>query len=171
MDLTGYKTRVLPLQNKLLAFSERLLGDSEDARDAVQEVFLKLWNLRQKLDDYRSIEAFAMTVTRNHCLDRIKARRTVRLEDKHSLPGELIDGTSPGDILERKDAVANVKEIIDSLPEKQRSIIHLRDIEGFDNEEIADIMKMDVNNVRVVLSRTRKTVREKLILKYDINGH
>ena len=74
MNVEDFKIQVLPLQDKLYSFSLRFLGDSEDAKDAVQEVLIKLWKLRDNLENYRSILAFAMTVTRNHCLDRIKAR-------------------------------------------------------------------------------------------------
>ena len=174
MDLNEYKIKVLPMQDKLLGFSKRLLGEPEEARDTVQEVFLKLWNLREKLGQYRNLEAFAMTVTRNHCLDKIKARRTVRLEEKHYNSIDFNSDPSPGELLERKDAAGYVKEIIQALPENQRSVIHLRDVEGYENEEIAKIMDMDVNNIRVILSRTRKKVRVELLKKYYSNensGH
>ena len=165
MNVEDFKIHVLPLQDKLYSFSLRFLGDSEDAKDAVQEVLIKLWKLRDSLENYRSILAFAMTVTRNHCLDRIKARRTVPLEDNKVYSGQVVN-TTPGDILERKDLTEKIKRIIGELPENQRSVIHLRDIDGFDNQEIAEIMSMDVNNVRVLLSRARKKVREELLKNY-----
>jgi len=165
MNVEDFKIHVLPLQDKLYSFSLRFLGDSEDAKDAVQEVLIKLWKLRDSLENYRSILAFAMTVTRNHCLDRIKARRTVPLEDNKVYSGQVVN-TTPGDILERKDLTEKIKRIIGELPENQRSVIHLRDIDGFDNQEIAEIMSMDVNNVRVLLSRARKKVREDLLKNY-----
>ena len=79
MDTERYKNEVLPIKDKLYRFALRLLGDSEEARDAVQETFLKLWKLRDKLDTYRSLEAFSMTMIKNYCLDKIKARRTVSI--------------------------------------------------------------------------------------------
>ena len=165
MNVEDFKIQVLPLQDKLYSFSPRFLGDSEDAKDAVQEVLIKLWKLRDSLENYRSILAFAMTVTRNHCLDRIKARRTVPLDDNKVYAGQVVN-TTPGDILERKDLTEKIKRIIGELPENQRSVIHLRDIDGFDNQEIGEIMSMDVNNVRVLLSRARKKVREELLKNY-----
>jgi len=165
MNVEDFKIQVLPLQDKLYSFSLRFLGDSEDAKDAVQEVLIKLWKLRDSLENYRSILAFAMTVTRNHCLDRIKARRTVPLDDNKVYAGQVVN-TTPGDILERKDLTEKIKRIIGELPENQRSVIHLRDIDGFDNQEIGEIMSMDVNNVRVLLSRARKKVREELLKNY-----
>ncbi len=165
MNVEDFKIQVLPLQDKLYSFSLRFLGDSEDAKDAVQEVLIKLWKLRDSLENYRSILAFAMTVTRNHCLDRIKARRTVPLDDNKVYAGQVVN-TTPGDILERKDLTEKIKRIIGELPENQRSVIHLRDIDGFGNQEIGEIMSMDVNNVRVLLSRARKKVREELLKNY-----
>lgn len=165
MNVEDFKIQVLPLQDKLYSFSLRFLGDSEDAKDAVQEVLIKLWKLRDSLENYRSILAFAMTVTRNHCLDRIKARRTVPLEDNKVYSGQVVT-TTPSDILERKDLTEKIKRIIGKLPENQRSVIHLRDIDGFDNQEIGEIMSMDVNNIRVLLSRARKKVREELLKNY-----
>ena len=165
MNVEDFKIQVLPLQDKLYSFSLRFLGDSEDAKDAVQEVLIKLWKLRDSLENYRSILAFAMTVTRNHCLDRIKARRTVPLDDNKVYAGQVVN-TTPGDILERKDLTEKIKRIIGELPENQRSVIHLRDIDGFGNQEIGEIMSMDVNNVRVLLSRARKKVREELLKNF-----
>ncbi len=155
MEVEDFKIQVLPLQDKLYSFALRFLGDSEDAKDAVQEVFLKLWKLRNSLDSYRSLVAFAMTVTRNHCLDRIKAKRTIPIEDNKVYSSQNVNIT-PGDILEIKDLAEIVRKIINELPENQRSVIQLRDIDGFDNQEIGEILKMDANNVRVLLSRARK---------------
>jgi len=165
MEVEDFKIQVLPLQDKLYSFALRFLGDSEDAKDAVQEVFVKLWKLRDSLDSYRSLVAFAMTVTRNHCLDRIKAKRTIPIEDNKVYTSQIVN-TTPGDILEKKDLAEIVRKIINELPENQRSVIHLRDIDGFDNQEIGEILKMDTNNVRVLLSRARKKVREELLANY-----
>ncbi len=79
------------MQNKLYGFSCRLLGNPEDARDAVQEIYVKLWKLKSKLNNYKNLEAFAMTMTRNHCIDRIRARRTVSIEDQFSRTDRLAD--------------------------------------------------------------------------------
>lgn len=170
MEVEDFKIQVLPLQDKLYSFALRFLGDSEDAKDAVQEVFVKLWKLRDSLDSYRSLVAFAMTVTRNHCLDRIKAKRTIPIEDNKVYSSQIVNAT-PGDILEKKDLAEIVRKIINELPENQRSVIQLRDIDGFDNQEIGEILKMDANNVRVLLSRARKKVREELLANYYTHGN
>src|ERR1035437_5019654 len=75
MDLREFKIQVFPLKNKLFRIANRLLDDSEDAKDIVQEVFIKLWNMRDKLDIYRSVEALAVVSTRNLCLDKLKTKK------------------------------------------------------------------------------------------------
>jgi RNA polymerase sigma factor (sigma-70 family) len=159
MDTERYKNEVLPIKDKLYRFALRLLGDSEEARDAVQETFLKLWKLRDKLDTYRSLEAFSMTMIKNYCLDKIKARRTVSIEQVYIQPQ-----SDENDTDEKRYEIAEtynrVKKLMDVLPEQQRVIIQLRDVEGYEFEEISEITDMNVNAIRVNLSRARKRIKE-----------
>ena len=161
MDLHEFKIQVFPLKNKLFRLANRLLGDPEDAQDIVQETFIKLWNRREKLDEYRSVEALAMVTTRNLCLDKLKAKRypTEKLENLKS------DIPEPGTEMrtDLTELTEKIKEIIRSLPEQMKTIMQLRDIEGYDFEEIAEIMEMNENAIRVSLSRARKKVREIMI--------
>jgi RNA polymerase sigma factor (sigma-70 family) len=160
MEINRFKQEVLPLKNKLYRFASRLLEDQEEARDAVQEVLIKLWNLRASLDTLNSLEAFAMKITRNHCLDFIKARRTVSIEHTKSL--HFNDDLQAGTVkdLETRNEVEYIKELIAQLPENQRLIIQMRDIEGYEFEEIGEALEMTVNTIRVNLSRARKKIRE-----------
>ena len=139
-----------------------------EAEDIVQEVFLKLWKMRDKMPEINNREAMAMTITRNLCLDRIRARRTVTgreeiIEDNRKTT-ELPDET-----LHRKETVKQVHRIMQGLPENQRTVMHLRDIEGYDFEEIEKATGINGNNIRVLLSRARKRVKEQL-LKQHHNG-
>ena len=87
MELKQFKITVVPLRDKLLNYARRMTDDPSDAEDAVQEVMLKLWNLRQKLDEYRSIEAVAMTMTHHLCMDMWRAkRRTLYHSTVYRLP-------------------------------------------------------------------------------------
>ena len=149
------------MHKKLFSYSLRLLGNSEDAKDAVQEVFIKLWKRRETLEEYRSLEAFSMRVTRNLCLDKLKAKKPEYVEEK-TLQMVRTSGSTPAELLERKETYGRIKEIISGLPENQRSVIHLRDIEGYEYKEMGEILNMDLNNIRVLLSRARKAVREAL---------
>lgn len=156
-----FKKEVLPLQKKLFSYSLRLLGNPEDAKDAVQEVFIKLWKRRETLEEYRSLEAFSMRVTRNLCLDKLKAKKPEYVEEKTLQLGRT-SGFTPAELLESKEIYGRIKKIISGLPENQRSVIHLRDIEGYEYKEMGEILNMDLNNIRVLLSRARKAVRKAL---------
>ena len=148
MELKQFKITVVPLRDKLLNYARRMTDDPSDAEDAVQEVMLKLWNLRQKLDEYRSIEAVAMTMTHHLCMDLWRAKRP----DTLSL--DRVQAPTPS------DEFRLMREIIDSLPTLQRTIIRMKDIEEYETEEIAEITGCNAEAIRSNLSRARKKVRE-----------
>ncbi len=163
MDLPDFQSQVYPLKNKLFRFARRMLDHTEEAEDTVQDVFIRLWNIRQKLGEYRSVEALAMVTARNLCLDRIKSRRhpVENLEDHRRFLENMPD---PGSA-DHAEMAGEVRLAIRSLPDPQQAIIHLRDIEGYEFGEIAAITGMNENAVRVALSRARKRIREHLIRK------
>lgn len=168
MNAAEFKTKVLPVNQKLLRLSFRFLGDLQEAEDAVQEVFIKLWNMRDKLAGVNNIEAFATTIIKNYCLDKLKARRTVSLESQaqhiHSREDTY---ENPHQMSENQDSVDFVKMIIDQLPDQQKSVMIMRDIEEYSFEEIQEITGFDMNYIRVNLSRARKQVREELIKVHE----
>ncbi len=157
-----FKTDVLPISNKLMRFALQILQNEEEAKDVLQDVFLKLWQKRDELSAIENLEAFAMRMMRNRCLDMIRARRTVSMEvvRKGNLPDEE---SYDSDHLEFADSASLVKRIIADLPNLQRTVIHLRDIEQLDYEEIAAATEMNVNAIRVNLSRARKKVRDEIL--------
>ncbi len=169
MDAKEFKTEVLPMKNKLYRFASRLLDDAEEAQDAVQEVFIKLWNMRDRLHTLNSAEAFAMTITRNYCLDRIKARKTVSVEQTKSLLFKEDKNENIEERTEQRDTLMHVRKIMALLPEQQRMIIHLRDIEGYEFEEIEQALDINLNTIRVNLSRARKKLRE-IYINSEQNG-
>ena len=169
MDTNRFKSEVLPLKHKLYRFASRLLEDNELAQDAVQDVFVKLWKMRERLHTLNSLEAFAMKVTKNHCLDLIKARRTVSLERSKALFYTLNDDNLVDRQVETKDSVDYVLKLMNKLPEQQKMILQLRDIEGYEFEEIEEVMEINTNTIRVNLSRARKKIRE-LYLNSINNG-
>lgn len=158
MELKQFKITVVPLRDKLLNYARRMTDDPSDAEDAVQEVMLKLWNLRQKLDEYRSIEAVAMTMTHHLCMDMWRAKRPDTLSlDRVQAP---TPSATPERLLEEKDEFRLMREIIDSLPTLQRTIIRMKDIEEYETEEIAEITGCNAEAIHSNLSRARKKVRE-----------
>ena len=124
-----FRTDILPLKNQLYRLALRITLDSAEAEDVVQETLIKVWNKRDTWEEIDNIEAFCFTVCRNLSLDSVKNKRsqTESLDDK---PVEKPDNTfNPSDKVIEKDQVSIVREIIDSLPEKQRECIQLRDFE------------------------------------------
>lgn len=167
MTVDTFKIEVLPFRHKLFRLANRLLNNIPEAEDTVQEVFLRLWTKRDVLKEYRSIEAFAMTMTKNLCLDRLKSKgfRTGELDENY----DKVDTHTPHTHIELRESYEEIQKIINTLPEQQRLIIHMRDIEEYDLDEIAEITELNMNTVRVNLSRARKKVREMLtkIYRYE----
>lgn len=139
----------------------RMLEDRDDAEDAVQETLIRLWNLRDNLEKYNSLTALAITVIKNHCIDKIRLRdRNEPIED------ELYRRAGPDNPylqLERKNSEEVLKAIIEGLPALQKAIIKMKDIEEYELSEIAEITGTNIEAVRVNLSRARKKVREEYI--------
>ncbi|MDY7394028.1 RNA polymerase sigma factor [Aureibaculum sp. 2210JD6-5] len=165
MQQTEFLNTVLPLKDKVFRLAKRLLVSIDEAEDATQELFLKLWKNKNKLDNYSSVEAFAMTMTKNYCLDQLKAKRSNNLKLVHNNYKD--NNVSLEHDLEIKDSVNKVHELIENLPEKQKLIIQLRDVENFEFEEIGKILDLQPTAVRVALSRARKTIRQQLIKQHN----
>jgi len=166
MRSSEFKLLVMPYSDRIYRMAYRLMGNREEAEDIVQEVYLKLWGLRSELDNYNSIEALSIRITRNLCLDNLRRRKTSQEAMKlERIKGEAYTET-PVDRLERKEEKEVVLSLITALPEPQRSLVHLRHIEGKEYDEIASMVNMNVNAIRVSISRARKQMREVLEKKY-----
>lgn len=168
MELETFKKTVVPLREKLLHVSLRLLEEQADAEDVVQEVLLKLWQIRDRLDQYQSVEALAVTMTKNQTLDKIKLRKPQGSEMELIRLESAIQG--PDTLTEQKDAVAYIRKLIGQLPPLQQTIIRMKDVEGYELSEIAAITGTQIESVRSNLSRARKKVREEylLIINYKL---
>lgn len=160
MTQTDFIKLVMPFKDKVFRLAKRLLVSNEEAEDATQEILMKLWKNKEKIADYKNVEAFSMTMTKNFCLDRLKSKQAQNLKIVHSNYKE--NNTSLEKQVEAKDSVDWVSRIIEELPEQQKIILQLRDIEEYDFDEIAKVVDMNPTAIRVALSRARKTIREKL---------
>ena len=165
MTIGEFKIKVLPFRQKLYRFALRMLGQQAEAEDITQDTFFKLWSKKNELSKYKSLEALAMTITKNLCLDKMKSHNRFQVDIVNA--GNQEAPENPYRQTEAKDSLRKVGAIINALPDQQKMIIQLRDIEGFEYEEIAEALDMQVNAIRVNLSRARKTVREQLIKTYD----
>lgn len=171
MDLREFQNTVYPLKNKLFRFARRLLDHTEEAEDVVQEAFIRLWNKREALDEYRSVEALAMITVKNLCLDRIKTKKypVEHLDNHRAFIESMPAHTGP----DHSDLVNGIRMAMELLPGQQKMIVHLRDIEGYEFSEIAGIAGMTENAIRVTLSRARKRIREMIVNKgiYEYHGN
>ncbi|KOH43798.1 RNA polymerase sigma factor [Sunxiuqinia dokdonensis] len=163
-----FKTRVLPLSNKLRRYARRFTENDEEARDVVQDVFLKLWQKRDMLEGVDNVEAFAMRMTRNKSYDLLRANRTFSLEEQQT-GWQNENQSNLSDELDRSEAATLIKKLIADLPELQQKIMRMRDIEQLNYDEIAEQTQLQVNAIRVNLSRARKKVRDELF-KYQAYG-
>jgi len=158
MNIKGFKIAVYPVQGKLYRLAKMMLNNAEEAEDTVQEALLKLWLNRHNLENYRSIEGLAMVITKNLCLDKLKSSRwhNRHFDELESQQSDL----TPYQIAEQLNSRELILTLMEQLPEQQRMVIHLRDVEEYSFEEIEQITGLSINNVRVTLSRARRAVRE-----------
>jgi RNA polymerase sigma-70 factor (ECF subfamily) len=163
MDLEAFQNRVLPAKNKLFRFALRMLGNDEEARDVIQEVFIRVWNGRENWGDIQNMEAWCMRITKNLSLDRLRSiQRKGAYPVAEGFDVQHADAT-PDVKTELGESMQHVSQLIAALPEKQRQIIHLRDVEGYTYNEISEMLELDMNQVKVNLFRARNAVREKLM--------
>ena len=160
MTQTEFLNIVMPFKDKVFRLAKRLLVSTEEAEDATQEILVKLWNNKQKFEQYKNIEAFSMTMTKNFCLDKLKSKQAQNLKIVHSNYQD--HSVSLQKQVELNDSLSWVERIIEDLPSQQKMVIQLRDIEQYDFDEISKMLDMNNTAVRVALSRARKTIREKL---------
>jgi RNA polymerase sigma factor (sigma-70 family) len=163
MNLEAFQNRVLPVKNKLFRFALKFLGNEDEAKDIVQEVFIRVWNGREQMEQVQNWEAWCMRITRNLSLDRIRSltrKQTQPIEESLEVHQEAM---TPYESTEIQESMQKINQFIAALPEKQRQVIHLRDVEGYSYNEICDILELDMNQVKVNLFRARNAVREKLM--------
>lgn len=154
---------VNPVKDKMYRLALRLLISKDSAEDATQEVLLKLWGHKNKLKDYANVEAFAMTVTKNYCLDQLKSKQNNNLKIVHT--NYESHERSAFDQLETKERLKQISGILETLPEQQKMIFQLRDVEEYEYEEISKVLNMNETAIRVALSRARKKIRIELLKK------
>jgi RNA polymerase sigma factor (sigma-70 family) len=158
MHSTDFKARVYPLQDNLLRLAYSMLHNKEEAEDVAQEIMLRLWKRKESLDELDNLKAFALKITKNLCLDKIKLRKKVVGEIENM--AIISQNRNPEEILETANTVATFFDTLKMLPEQQQLLVHLRNVEGLSFEEIEAITELNINVIRVTLSRARKSINE-----------
>jgi RNA polymerase sigma-70 factor (family 1) len=167
MKSSEFKLLVMPYSSRLYRMAFRLMNSREEAEDIVQEVYVKLWGMRNELGRYNSIEALSVRITRNLCLDHLRRRKVNFDAMKAEQMKQEVYPETPSENLEKKENAEMIHTLIAALPEPQRSLVHLRHMEGKEYEEIAEMVNMNVNAIRVSISRARKQMREMVEKQYS----
>jgi RNA polymerase sigma-70 factor (ECF subfamily) len=161
MTQTCFLFLVGPLQDRMFRLAYCFLRDVDEAKDVVQDALVKIWEKRDLLSDIENVEAWCIRIAKNTVLDRLKYnshRMNLGMEGHK----EIFAATDTQKMAEIKDAFHYVEKIISRLPEKQQFFIHLRDVEGFTYNEIAEIMELSLPEVKVGIFRARQIIRENL---------
>lgn len=161
MTWKPYINQLLPLKDKLYRLALRVVGSEAEAEDVVQEVFIKMWKKREESAKILNKEAWIVQMTKNLAIDksRSKHRRTLSINKDFDLVGIQ---PQPDRVAEVQDTVDRVHQLIAKLPEKQKMVIQLRDIEGHSYQEIADMLDMPMNSVKATLFRARKFLKTQI---------
>lgn len=160
MDLQAFNQRILPVQGRLFRLAQMFLRNREEAEDAIQDVLLRLWTNRQQLESYQSVEALAVQMTKNLCLDRLKSHDKQKTSRDADLVAMQAADVSPYRQVEASDSAGLMHRLINDLPEQQRLVLHLRDVEECTLEEIEEVTGLSNANIRTILSRARQKLRE-----------
>ena len=152
----------MPLAERFYRAAYYMLESQQDAEDAVQELYLKLWASRSSLGDIKNPQAYGLSLLKNICIDRIR-RREIR---KHEFldVGTPDHSPPPERNLDSKDLLKKVQEEIGRLPEKQAEVMKMMFLEDLDYKEISRRTGLSQVHVRVLISTARKTLRQKLRL-------
>lgn len=158
MNTETFKETFIPYHQKLYRIAYRILRDQGNAEDIVQETFIKLWNRRNEMLGIENTEAYAIIILRNTCLDFLRKKKNylsdydIDVEETQSLIRQV----------ELRDEIEHVKELVNRLPDQQKLVIQLKHWDDYTDDEIEEITGMTQVNIRVTLSRARKTIREQI---------
>ena len=161
MKNISFRNDVLPLKDVLYRLALRITLKHEEAQDIVQDTLIKVWNKRDEWENIVSMEAYCLTICRNLALDKMKLRanQNESIENIHlDTPDQ---GGNPYERMQQKDRIDLVRRMVNALPEKQRSCIQLRDFEGKPYKEIAEILGLTEEQVKVNIFRGRQAIKKR----------
>lgn len=157
MTTDEFKDKVLCLRDKLYRVAYIILQDEELSMDVVQDVYVKLWKMRDRLSELNSIEAFAVTIARNSCIDLVRKRKRIV-----EMPEIEADEPSRETIIDTRNCLEKIRDILDKVPPKQSQVFYLRHFDDCSIEQISEVTNLSRENVRTILSRTRTLLKTKL---------
>ncbi len=155
MTKIEFERHIVVMQSRMISFAYAILHSQHEAEDLVSDIITKLWIKREELSHYSNLKSYLFVAVRNGAYDLIRSRRA-----SDELLDTLADSNSS---VERLDNIALVRHAISTLPPKQREVLHLKEIEGYSVEEISQLIDAQATNVRMILSRARHALRDKII--------
>ena len=158
----SFQSDVLPLKNELFRMALRITQNTAEAEDVVQETMLKVWSRRDQWERLDSIKAFCLTICHNLSLDKVRRmdNQTQSL-DAAVDPADRSHSANPEEQVVQRDRVLLVRQLISQLPEKQRSCMQLRDIEGMSYKDIAEVLGINEQQVKINIFRARQSIKER----------
>jgi RNA polymerase sigma-70 factor (ECF subfamily) len=163
MTQTTFKETVFCLKDEMYRFAKRFVLSSDEAEDVVQDLMMKFWQKKEELATFGNIRSYAMRSVKNECLNRLKHHDVkMGFADFQLHRSELYQ-------METNNMKEHILGFIRQLPEKQKAVIHLRDVEEYDISEIAETLDMEENAVRVNLMRARQKIKEQItqLMNYE----
>lgn len=164
-----FQNTILPLAKQVYSFALYMIGNTDDAADITQEVMIKVWDNRKESIRIGNRKAWILKITRNLCLDWLKKHKPAY--DEGLMTRNQFYDTDLLRQIEVRDTARAVRKIIDTLPDPQREVMILREVEEMEYDEIAQITGLGLNNIRVLLSRGRAKVKEILVKQYRISKY
>ena len=162
MQEISFRNDRLPLKDKLFRLALRITLDRAEAEDVVQDTMIRVWNKRDEWQQFESVEAYCLIVAKNLAIDRSQKKDAQNVELSPEMAEEA-DTSGPYDRLVNNERMKIIHRLIDELPEKQRLIMQLRDIEGESYKDIAKVLQLTEEQVKVNLFRARQKVKQRYI--------
>ncbi len=161
MKTISFRNDVLPLKNELYRLALRITLNSAEAEDVVQDTLIKVWDKRDSWQEINSVEAFSLTICRNLALDRLKKKGNDNLSIEEESTEPASTASNPLEQTLQNDRIDQVRRLINELPEKQRSCIQLREFEGKSYKEVAEVLGISEEQVKVNIFRARQTIKQR----------
>lgn len=163
MTQETFKNTVFILKNEMYRFAKRFVMSSDEAEDVVQDLMIKFWQKKEELETFGNLKSYALRAVKNECLNRLKHHNVKQgFADLQLHRSELYS-------MEVNNLKEHIIGFINQLPEKQKMVIHLKDVEEYDVSEISGMLEMEENAVRVNLMRARQKVKEQIsqLMSYE----
>ena len=162
MQEISFRNDILPLKDKLFRLALRITLDRAEAEDVVQDTMIRVWNKRDEWQQFESVEAYCLIVAKNLAIDRSQKKDAQNVELTPEM-AEEVDTSGPYDRLVNNERMKIIHRLIDELPEKQRLIMQLRDIEGESYKDIAKVLQLTEEQEKVYLFSSRQKVKQRYI--------